>query len=646
MRNRRLWRRLFFAFLWAPAVVLGSLGWYASGVVGRLYENQLNGDLEARARLCAESFMPALIEAKSDATGTKLPLATAAGAAVKAGTNPSHLSPSNPLPKGKETHGIGTTGDFGDLDALCKKLGRSSGTRITVVLPTGRVVGDSAENPGNMDNHGGRPEILEALAGRVGRSRRYSSTEQEDRIYVAVPVKRGAETIAVVRTALPVAALTETLRIVRGRVAAAVLAGLLLHIAVAWAIARRMSRPLLQIKAGAERFAAGDLAHRLRVRDSLEMDSLAETLNRMAEQLEERIHTVLLQQNEREAMLSSMEEGMLAIDNEGVILNLNDACAAILGEPPERLRGRSIYEAVRKADLLAFMESALRGSSPVEGEMQLRGSQDRWLSAHGTPLHDPQRGKIGVLVVLHDVTRLRRLEEVRRDFVANVSHELRTPITSSKGFLETLLDGAIDDRENARRFLQIALRQVNRLDAIIGDLLMLSRIERGAEEQRIELAAEPIRKALLAAIEMCEKKAADKAVRVALECPEDLSGRINAALFEQAVVNLLDNAIKYSDSGASVEIRAFREGEEIVVEVRDQGCGIEAQHLPRLFERFYRVDRARSRELGGTGLGLAIVRHIALAHRGSVSVESTVGVGSMFRLRIPAEESHGIPQKI
>jgi two-component system phosphate regulon sensor histidine kinase PhoR len=358
-------------------------------------------------------------------------------------------------------------------------------------------------------------------------------------------------------------------------------------------------------------------------------------MNRMAEQLDERIRTVLRQQNEREAMLSSMEEGVLAINNEGTILSLNKACASLLGEEPAKLQGRSIYEVIRKTELQKFIESALASASPVEGEIQLRGAQDRWVSAHGTVLHDSQRGKIGVLIVLHDVTRLRHLEDVRRDFVANVSHELRTPITSIKGFIETLVDGAFEDRENAHRFLQIMLRQVNRLDAIISDLLMLSRIERGSEEQRIELVRESIRGVLQAAIEMCEKKAIDKAIKIELVCPENLAGEINAALLEQAVVNLLDNAVKYSNSEAVIEVRAACEEAELVIRVKDQGCGIEAHHLPRLFERFYRVDKARSRELGGTGLGLAIVRHIALAHRGSVSVESTVGVGSTFCLRLP-----------
>jgi two-component system phosphate regulon sensor histidine kinase PhoR len=526
-------------------------------------------------------------------------------------------------------------GQTAEVDAICKELGQSSNTRITVVLPSGKVIGDSNENPRDMENHGSRPEVLQALRGKVGRSQRYSSTEHEDRIYAAVPLMRDGKPIAIVRTSLPLTALTRALGIVRNRIIIAALIGILLHAIVTWVISRRMSRPLEEIKAGAERFAAGDLRHRLRVMDSLEIDTLAETMNRMAEQLDERIQTVLRQQNEREAMLSSMEEGVLAINNEGVILSLNEACAALLGEEPAKLQRRSVYEVIRKADLLQFIESALASPSPVEGEIQIRGAQDRWVSAHGTMLHDAQRGKIGVLVVLHDVTRLRHLEDVRRDFVANVSHELRTPITSIKGFIETLVDGAFEDKENAHRFLQIMLRQVNRLDAIIGDLLMLSRIERGSEEQLVELAAESIRGVLQAAIEMCEKKAVDKAVRIELVCPEDLTGEINAALLEQAVVNLLDNAIKYSNPEAIVEVRAAREGAELVIRVKDQGCGIDARHLPRLFERFYRVDKARSRELGGTGLGLAIVRHIALAHRGSVSVESTLGVGSTFSLRLP-----------
>jgi two-component system phosphate regulon sensor histidine kinase PhoR len=426
------------------------------------------------------------------------------------------------------------------------------------------------------------------------------------------------------------------------RVVMAGLLGVVLVGLASLSISRRFSRPLEQIRAAAERFAAGDLEHRLRNVGSEQVRPVAEAMNRMAAQLEERIQTVLRQQNERDAMLSSMEEGVLAIDGEGKIISLNKPCAALLGSDVERLRGRLVHEVIRKADLLQFVEAALAGPSPIDRDIHLYGPPDRWLSAHGAALCDAQQRRIGVLVVLHDVTRLRHLENVRRDFVANVSHELRTPITSIKGFLETLIDGALEDKENAGRFLQIMLRQVNRLDAIIKDLLALSRIERGSEGQTIELTPESLRGVLQAAVEMCEKRASDKGIQLQLACPEDLVGRINPPLLEQALVNLLENAIKYSESGSAVQVRAEQTGQEIVIRVTDHGCGIEAKHLPRLFERFYRVDKARSRELGGTGLGLAIVNHIALAHHGSVEVQSTVGVGSTFSLHLPGIEQRAL----
>ncbi len=288
---------------------------------------------------------------------------------------------------------------------------------------------------------------------------------------------------------MPVTALTRTLGSVRDRVVIAALIGALAYAVISLLISRRMSRPLEAIKAGAERFAAGQLNHRLRIAGSEEITAVAEAMNRMAEQLNERIQTVLRQQNEREAMLSSMEEGVLAINNESRILSLNNTCAALLGGEAHKLQGHPIYEVIRKPELLEFVEKAL--ASPAA-----RRRRDPHRRPAGPLGQRPRRGaarftagKIGVLIVLHDVTRLRHLEEVRSDFVANVSHELRTPITSIKGFVETLMDGALEDRDNARRFLQIMLRQVNRLDAIISDLLALSRIEKGTDGQMIEAGA-------------------------------------------------------------------------------------------------------------------------------------------------------------
>ena len=588
MSGKRLVKSLFLSYLWIALVAVVLIGFYGAHMARELYLDRTAGDLEARARL---SQRPVLELLEQDEEG---------------------------------------------VDAVCKELGKATGTRITVILPSGRVVGDTEADPKEMDNHKDRPEIREAASGAVGRSIRPSPTLKEELMYVAIPVRRNGSLAAVVRTSIPVTEINEAVGAMRQKILVAALgvSGLLAVVSL-W-LSARIGLPLRQMSVGAERFARGEFDHRLPRASFEEISTLAEAMNRMAEQLEERIRTVQRQQNELEAVLSSMEEGVLAVDNERVIINVNQTCAALLGLEPGELKGRSVHEVVRKPDLLTFVESSLSSPSSVEGDLLVRGKEDRWLNVHGTALEDAKHQKIGALIVLHDVTRLRRLENVRRDFVANVSHELKTPITSIKGFVETLIDGALDDRENAARFLEIISRQVNRLDAIIEDLLMLSRLEKGSEEQTSRLEPGSVRDVLQAAIEMCEKKAADKNIDVQLECSAELTAPMNGHLLEQAVVNLVDNAVKYSESGGHVWVRAAQDGDAVVIRVQDGGCGIERKHLPRLFERFYRVDKARSRELGGTGLGLAIVRHIALVHRGSVSVQSEVTVGSTFSISLPA----------
>lgn len=404
-----------------------------------------------------------------------------------------------------------------------------------------------------------------------------------------------------------------------------------------WLLSRRIGQWLDEYSIAAGQYADGRFLYRAPASDWNEFERLSDALNQMARQIDQRMRTILRHQSEQEAMFASMNEGVLAVDNRGIILNLNDTCAELLETPePMRLKGRLVHEVIRKADLLAFVDSVLASQMPREGEIRVHGRENRWLNAHGTVLRDADRQTIGAIVVFHDVTQLRRLEIVRRDFVANVSHELRTPITSIKGFVETLLDGAGDDRQSAERFLRIVLRQVNRLNAIIEDLLILSRIEKGAEDSTIELGYACLAEVLHAAVEMCQRRAAEKGVTISVGCPAELTTRMNSHLLEQAVVNLVDNAVKYSESGSTVSLAATCDEQGVSITVEDEGCGIEPRHLPRLFERFYRVDQARSRQLGGTGLGLAIVRHIALAHHGSVSVRSTVGVGSTFTLRLPA----------
>jgi two-component system phosphate regulon sensor histidine kinase PhoR len=330
-------------------------------------------------------------------------------------------------------------------------------------------------------------------------------------------------------------------------------------------------------------------------------------------------------------------EKILVVEDEEDILSLNRAAAKLLGVPNGFASGQPVAMVMRNTRLQEFVKKALASSETVEQDIVFhRGESEQVLHMIGTALRDSKQTPIGAVIVLNDVTRLKRLETMRRDFVANVSHELKTPITSIKGFVETLLSGAMDKPEDNKRFLEIVAGQADRLNAIIDDLLSLSQLEQDAEKAKIVIEEIGLKPVLEMAIQACASKASKKTVRVDLDCPESVTARINPQLFEQAVVNLVDNAIKYSLPSTQVRVDVSVGEGGITVAVTDEGRGIEKEHFPRLFERFYRVDRDRSREMGGTGLGLAIVKHIAQVHGGSVSVDSSVGKGSTFRIHLPA----------
>jgi two-component system phosphate regulon sensor histidine kinase PhoR len=505
-----------------------------------------------------------------------------------------------------------------------------------VILPSGQVLGDSEENPARMENHGDRPEVQSALQGRLGTSGRYSFTLGHDRMYVAIPLKEQGRIVGVVRASLPMTAISQALRALYWKMALGGLVIVLLLAALSLFISQRISRPLEDLKRGALRFAGGDLSRRLPVPAADELGSLAEAFNHMAEQLEDRINALIRQGQLQEAVLSSMVEGVLAVDADQRLITLNRAAAQLLGADYVTSQDRSIQEVVRDPQLQSFITRIIFAREPVEGEVALQQGE-QVIQAHGTFLKDTRGTDIGFLIVLHDVTHLRRLEMTRRDFVANVSHELKTPITSIKGFVETLLGGALREPENAENFLRIIARQTDRINEIIDDLLSLSRIERDAEQGRVFLTTGRLKGVMESALQVCAAKAAAKDIAISLDCPEELRARINAPLLEQALVNLIDNAVKYSPPGRAVRVEGERQGAEVVVRVRDQGLGIETNQISRIFERFYRVDAGRSRKVGGTGLGLAIVKHIAQALGGRVTVDSTPGQGSVFALHLLAD---------
>ncbi len=541
-------------------------------------------------------------------------------------------------------------GQVAQLRSYCVRAGRESGTRITVVLPDGTVVADSDENPRLMDNHRHRPEVADALIGEVGASIRYSRTVDENMLYVATPLRftfqqgiSGAvEPMgAVLRTAVSVASLDKALGGIKRRVGMGALAILLLSGVVTLLICRNISRPLEQMTRSAEKFSQGDFSERMlpvaRRTASLEVVTLAVAMDRMAELLDEKIQAIVTHRNQLETVFSSMVEAVIAIDMEERIISLNAAAAELFDLDRQAGPGRLMQQVVRNTRLHQQISHTLTTKEGVEDEIVLQDEDgERFLQTNVVTLSNGVGENVGVLVVMNDVTRLRRLENVRRDFVANVSHELRTPVTSIHGYVETLLDGALDIREDAEKFLHIVLRQSELLSSIIDDLLVLSRVEEDARQEQIKLEDGPLHPVVAAAVQTCQHKADEAGVGMVVDCPEDLVATMNSTLLEQALVNLLINAITYSQKGDSVRVEgrveAAAEEKTVRLAVRDSGCGIAKKHLPRLFERFYRSDKARSRTLGGTGLGLAIVKHIAQAHDGRVEVASVEGKGSVFSL--------------
>jgi two-component system phosphate regulon sensor histidine kinase PhoR len=590
-RKSLLWH-LFFSYLLITLLSLVAVTWYSTVSLKKFMLKQVEADLEERALL----FGPMLQQ---------------------------HLSPL----------------DEKAIDDLCKRVGQAALTRITVILPWGKVVGDSDNDPARMDNHLDRPEVAAALERSRGVLTRYSPTLGKEMMYVALPLKRDSRTLGILRTAIPVDNIDKTLDAMQKRIAFAGLIIAAIAALLSLLISHRIRRPIDAIKKGAESFSRGEFDVHLPSSGLAEISGLSETMKRMAGELKEQIRTITEQRNELEAVLSSMAEGVFGVDQEERLIGMNPSAARILACNPATAQGRTIQEVIRLSELQRFVVGALSSAEPIEQSLILYGEKERFVRAHGTPLLNAEGKRIGVLIVLNDVTQLAKLENIRKDFVANVSHEIKTPITAIKGFVETLQEGQSQNPEDVRRFLEIIHRHVDRLEAIVEDLLTLSRIEKEAETEQITLEEHPVRGILERAVQACEDKAHSKKIHFELDCAEGLKGRINPLLLEQAVANLIDNAITYSEEGKSVTVKAQEEAQEIRIQIQDQGCGIERKHLDRIFERFYRVDKSRSRKLGGTGLGLAIVKHIAQAHGGRVSVESQTGVGSTFTLHLPQADN-------
>lgn len=524
--------------------------------------------------------------------------------------------------------------NLSELDKFCRETGGEISTRITVVVPGGKVICDSGRDPQAMQNHANRPEIKQSFAGNTGISQRYSTTTREDMLYVAIPIRERKEIKGVLRVSKPLTEIDKELKNLFSRVVAGIIVIIVFVSVITLLLAKKISQPLEQMKDESLRFANGDFSRRIMVSGSDEIVGLAQAMNRMAEQLDDRIRAVLGKSKELETVLSSMLEGVIAVDLHEKILYMNESAIKQLDISQSEMQGKRLLEVVRNVELLHFIKYTLSLDEPTEKTIvfNLGKEDERMLQIHGAQLAGAQKNKIGALVVINDVTRLLRLENLRRDFVANVSHELRTPITSIKGYVETLLDEEGEHSQHVHDFLEIISKQTNRLHAIVEDLLTLAKIEQETDRETVVLERGSIKEVLQGAIEACSVQAAEKGINISLDCPDTMYAKINGPMLEQAIINLLDNALKYSKPESTVQIAVESSEKNVIISVKDKGIGVASGHLDRLFERFYIVDKGRSRDSGGTGLGLAIVKHIAQAHGGKIGVLSEPGKGSTFSI--------------
>jgi two-component system phosphate regulon sensor histidine kinase PhoR len=523
---------------------------------------------------------------------------------------------------------------------LAQKYGPMFGpeARVTIIGADGVVLGDSGfdfSEVRRIANQQDLPEVRAALTGGIGNDLRRGQNRQRDILHIAIPLAEPTQVRGALRISLPLTAVSKAATSVHQTVALGALLAFAVVLAVGLFLSRRVTRPVTEMQSIARWMAEGDFAQRVPIAGTDEIAELGRTLNLMAERLSEKIQDLEGERTKVAAILDSMVEGVIAIDQRGRILLMNHAARWIFDLGREQVEGRPLLAIIRHKAVLDLVVGGPQAATDAarRREIELGPPVDRILDAHASAMALAPSGR-GTLLVLHDVTELRRLERVRTEFVANVSHELRTPLTSIRGYLETLLDGALEEPANARRFLDIAHTHAERLSRLVDDLLQLSDIETG----KLVLKPAPLVLYDVAAdvVAFFEKQATQKNLTLRNQVPLDLRTHADWDRLTQILVNLVDNAVKYTPERGQITLGASSAAKGLVnVWVADTGIGIPSTDLPRITERFYRVDKARSRELGGTGLGLAIVKHLVQAHGGELWLESELGKGTTVYFSLP-----------
>jgi two-component system phosphate regulon sensor histidine kinase PhoR len=542
--------------------------------------------------------------------------------------------------------GPASAGHPEDLSALRDWVAQmaASGARVTVITADGHVLADSQSDPQTMENHATRPEILEAMAKGDGRSIRHSVTIKRDLLYYAVRQNTFAGSTYILRFALPVETVDEVLSSFLHRLWVASFFILLIAGGICLLLSRSFTGRVERLKEFSRRVADGDFRPLPRDGSDDALEALGISLNRTAARLERTIRTLTEERNLSSAILGSMVEGVAVVNGSERLVFANPGFAEILGLDVPPTSGSALVEVVRQTELVEAVRKVLGGEPRVQSEIVTGTLRQHYFAITVAAVLAGET--TGAVVVLHDITELRKLERVRRDFVANVSHELRTPLTAIQGFAETLLAGAIDDPQNRTRFLEIILEHSRRLARLTEDLLMLSKMD--AERLELEIRRLSVSQLIESCLETAQRRAVEKDLRISVNMPQrlpDIAG--DRRRLAEVLQNLLDNAIQYTLPGGQIMVSAETGEEEVILTVSDTGIGIPKADQPRIFERFYRVDVARSREAGGTGLGLAIAKHLVDVHGGRLWVESEVSQGSQFHFSVPVyDPKHTTPRSI
>ncbi len=508
---------------------------------------------------------------------------------------------------------------FSELDSLVKSIGEETNIRITVIATDGTVLADSKKDPSLMENHGTRPEVTQALSKGYGESLRYSTTMQKKMLYVAIPLKTNGKVIGILRLSLFLSDIEHLVSSLLRDMICMILIVTALSLLGAYFLAKSFSDPIRELVSVSNKLALGDFSAKASIQRKDELGKLASSFNEMGERIKELFDRVRLKQEELIAILSSLSEGLIVIDRKGRIELSNRSFDKIVGVGSQ---GKFYWEVLRNSELTKFVEKAINDKQTVTKEIEFKG---KVFLMSITPVVSEEK----FIVVLHDITEFKNIEKIKRDFVANVSHELRTPLTAIKGYVETLED---EVQGEAKTYLKIIRKHTERIINIVKDLLTLAEVE----EKGLDTSLKDIHlKGFLDnVVKIFKPRAEEKGLELKFiaQCNPAIKG--DPFKLEQVFVNLIDNAIKYTDKGG-MSILLKEENGYAVVEVIDTGIGIPKEHIPRIFERFYVVDKSRSRKLGGTGLGLSIVKHIVLLHGGKIEVESEPGKGSKFIVKLP-----------